>query len=417
MSSSLLQDKFAACSYRMLPRPFTGATALLRRPNIIMRNYLTAPLKIFAFWLALAIIGIAPGTAVAQELTVAGSTTESSFNCEDDGVNFCPGLEFIGTNFGGTTTEGVLDLNQVSNNLGTMRITPPAGGFRRYEGTFQFVVSFATPQGFSPNPPPFPTASISGQIFFSERGGQGGFIFIDFANSPVLVRFDGAGGTGLFAVAVEDICYDAFTGSRCVFEEGAEVVNSGKDFGKLGSVQSISNILGANETFDINLNGTVYLDFNQIPNDQVLDCSVPPPPFSPQQCTVIPTSQISGFYNPACSTNVSNQVTVIRSGFRYIYATRRYQQTLTIRNNGPAINGAVFIALDNLTPNVTLLNRDGLTNCAAPLNSPFRLVIPGGLATGAQTTVVVQFQNPQNRVINYGARVLSSGSPVGSPPS
>ena len=114
---------------------------------------------------------------------------------------------------------------------------------------------------------------------------------------------------------------------------------------------------------------------------------------------------------PPCATDVSSQVTVTRGGFRYVFATRLYQQTITVRNtSGSPIAGPIAVALDNLTPGVTLANADGTTMCALPAGSPYKVVTMGSLAPGASATATLQFGNPMNRVINYTERTLSGSN-------
>ena len=114
----------------------------------------------------------------------------------------------------------------------------------------------------------------------------------------------------------------------------------------------------------------------------------------------------------ACAANAGTPVLVAPSGFSYSILTKRYAQTVTLRNaTGAPISGPIFLVLDNLSAGATLLNGSGHTTCAAPSGSPY-VSVPGGLAAGASATVVLQFTNPSNAAIAYTSRVLSgAGQP------
>jgi len=70
----------------------------------------------------------------------------------------------------------------------------------------------------------------------------------------------------------------------------------------------------------------------------------------------------------------------------------------------------LFLVLDNLSPNVTLLNADGSTSLLAPLGSPFVRVSLGedGVLRPHETRAVkLQFLDTSNSAISYNARVLN----------
>jgi len=117
-------------------------------------------------------------------------------------------------------------------------------------------------------------------------------------------------------------------------------------------------------------------------------------------------------YGPQCGVDVGSMVTVTRSGFRYVASTRKYLQTLTIRNNAPAsLSGAVNVALDNLSSGATLANSAGSTSCAAPSGSPMATAfgLSGFLAAGASRTVTLEFTTTNNNPITYTPRVIAGG--------
>lgn len=114
-----------------------------------------------------------------------------------------------------------------------------------------------------------------------------------------------------------------------------------------------------------------------------------------------------------CASNVSEQVTVTRGAFVLNRATNRFQQTVTLRNNGAAIGGPVSLALDGLSANASLFNQNGATACTSPAGSPYVNVNVGGdniLSTGETVTVLLDFANPTKAAIAYSTRVLGAGS-------
>jgi hypothetical protein len=110
-----------------------------------------------------------------------------------------------------------------------------------------------------------------------------------------------------------------------------------------------------------------------------------------------------------CASNVSADVSVTRSGYSYGIVTKRYAQTVTVANtSGSAITGPISLVLDDLSSNAGLYNSAGTTACAAPLGSPY-VTVPGPIAPGKSTTVVLQFTDPTKTGISYATRVLAGG--------
>jgi hypothetical protein len=108
-----------------------------------------------------------------------------------------------------------------------------------------------------------------------------------------------------------------------------------------------------------------------------------------------------------CSTDLTSQVTITRSGYTYNFATGRFSQTVTIKNTGASpISGPFSLVLDNLASNATLFNASGKTTCAAPSGNPYINVSTTRLNSGASVTFVLQFANPSKAAINYSASVL-----------
>jgi hypothetical protein len=103
------------------------------------------------------------------------------------------------------------------------------------------------------------------------------------------------------------------------------------------------------------------------------------------------------------------QLGITRGGLVYNRATRRFAQSLTVRNTGPvAVAGPIHLALDSLSGNATLVNPTGTTSTRPPLGSPYITMVPQGglLGAGATLTVTLQFDNPSMAPISYSHRVL-----------
>ena len=120
---------------------------------------------------------------------------------------------------------------------------------------------------------------------------------------------------------------------------------------------------------------------------------------------------LSGTGISLCATDVSSSVSVSRSGYSYNPLSRRYAQTITLKNNsGSPIAGPISLAIDGLTTNATLFNPVGTTACAVPLGSPY-VSIAGPLAPGTSVSVVLQFTDPTRTGFSYSTRVLGGSQP------
>jgi hypothetical protein len=115
---------------------------------------------------------------------------------------------------------------------------------------------------------------------------------------------------------------------------------------------------------------------------------------------------------PVCAPDVSNSVSVTRSGYSYSAIFKRYAQVVTLTNTSASpISGPIYLALDNLSGTASLYNAAGKTGCAAPTGSPY-VTVAGPLAAGAHVTAVLQFTDPTNTAISYTPRVLAgAGQP------
>lgn len=101
--------------------------------------------------------------------------------------------------------------------------------------------------------------------------------------------------------------------------------------------------------------------------------------------------------------DVSARVSVFSSGLVLNRATRTYNGTIQITNtSGQAITGPINVALDQLTPGVTLANAAGQFQ-----GLPYVTAGAASLAPGQTTTVAVQFNNPANARIGYVVRTFA----------
>jgi len=107
------------------------------------------------------------------------------------------------------------------------------------------------------------------------------------------------------------------------------------------------------------------------------------------------------------AADVTSQVSVSGGGFVFNRATRRYVQTVTIRNNGNVIAGPVSLVLDGLTPGAALFNPSGTTQYAPPGGSPYQNAAGTSLGHGDTLTLVLQLTYAGSARLNYSPRVLA----------
>ncbi len=102
--------------------------------------------------------------------------------------------------------------------------------------------------------------------------------------------------------------------------------------------------------------------------------------------------------------NVTSDVSVTRSGFRYNFALHEFVQTVTVTNtSGSALSGLLALQLTNLSSNATLANASG----TAANGDPYFDFVPSGgeLAVGQSITVTLYFKDPTFQGITYGMQV------------
>jgi CSLREA domain-containing protein len=114
---------------------------------------------------------------------------------------------------------------------------------------------------------------------------------------------------------------------------------------------------------------------------------------------------------PGPVQDVTPHVSVLRGKLRHRGGL--YRQTITLRNDGAALAGPLYLVLDHLTRKVRLLHPTGRTAQKAPLGDPYMVAGPAGqvFGAGATRTLVLTFRNPLGRKIRYNPRVLAGVGP------
>ena len=108
-----------------------------------------------------------------------------------------------------------------------------------------------------------------------------------------------------------------------------------------------------------------------------------------------------------CATDVSASIAVTRGGVTLNPVTKRYVQTVTLKNTSTsAITGPISLVLDRLTANVGLFNATGSTAVMLPAGSPYQNATTT-LAPGQSVAVQLQFTNLGNIAFAYETRVLA----------
>jgi hypothetical protein len=101
-------------------------------------------------------------------------------------------------------------------------------------------------------------------------------------------------------------------------------------------------------------------------------------------------------------------VNVVPSGFSLNRRLGGVMQQVALTNVlSTILAGPVYLVLDNLSANTSLVNRNGLTANSAPSGSPYMLVSSFGMAPGETINVTLQFVNPSAGGITYTSRTVS----------
>ncbi len=103
------------------------------------------------------------------------------------------------------------------------------------------------------------------------------------------------------------------------------------------------------------------------------------------------------------ASNVTNQMSVTRSGLIYSRTTRTFNGTVTITNTGnQPVSAPLQLVFANLTSGVDVVNKTGTFQ-----GSPYITASVSSLAPGASVNVAVRFSNPSNAMIDYTPQVYS----------
>ena len=125
-------------------------------------------------------------------------------------------------------------------------------------------------------------------------------------------------------------------------------------------------------------------------------------PSDPSTTVVMNASQTvtANFALCECATDVTGSIGITYGGVTLNPMTRRYVQTVTLRNNSAVtIAGPVSLVLDKLSPNVMLYNATGNTALVLPANSPY-INASTALAPGQSVALQLQFTNSGNIVFS-----------------
>lgn len=113
-----------------------------------------------------------------------------------------------------------------------------------------------------------------------------------------------------------------------------------------------------------------------------------------------------------CAQDVTSQVQITRSGFRYNRSTGLFALIGSVTNtSGSPIPGPISLVVDNLSTNASLYGIAGDTLCAAPQGSPYVNIGTIGegqtLAPGASISGAINFIDSAQTGITYSLRVLA----------
>jgi hypothetical protein len=124
----------------------------------------------------------------------------------------------------------------------------------------------------------------------------------------------------------------------------------------------------------------------------------------------------AGKCRPQCAPNVTDQLQIRRGPILFDSTTQLFVQRVKLTNvsNSP-ITGPIYLVLDNLGSHKTrLANQNGVTTCAAPIDSPYRQANLGQdnlLSPGEYGVVILKFWHPLPGTISYTPRVLAGDEP------
>lgn len=139
---------------------------------------------VLGMFLLAAIMMLVSGSARADDITLAGTTSSTP----PAGISFLPG-SFSGTTSGGFAAFGDLGAYTLSSTAGT------------YSGTVALQITFSLPTGISGGSSTTFVANLCGNVNTSADGG----VSIIFTNPTQNFTFTNAGGSGSFTFTVNSL--------------------------------------------------------------------------------------------------------------------------------------------------------------------------------------------------------------------
>jgi hypothetical protein len=120
----------------------------------------------------------------------------------------------------------------------------------------------------------------------------------------------------------------------------------------------------------------------------------------------------AGLTVSTCRSYVATGIDISSGSIVYYPRTMLYTQDVTLSNtNSTAVNGPLFLILEDLPAGVTVANESKPTSCYAPIGSPYLVAIPAGSSLAPDTSVIVrlQFRDPSGGAISYTPLAVVSG--------
>ena len=91
-----------------------------------------------------------------------------------------------------------------------------------------------------------------------------------------------------------------------------------------------------------------------------------------------------------CHSYVTEGITISSSTLVYHPGPKVYAQQVSLSNIGStALNGPLFLILEDLPAGVSVVNESKPTSCYAPIGSPYVIALPEGSSLAPNTTVIV----------------------------
>jgi len=119
----------------------------------------------------------------------------------------------------------------------------------------------------------------------------------------------------------------------------------------------------------------------------------------------------AGKCRPECAPDVTSQLRITQGPILFDSSTQLFVQRVKLTNTSNSeIAGSLYLALDNLSTQTQLVNRNAFTTCTGVLRSPYRIAnlgVDNVLSPGETGIVILKFQHPSQGAITYTPRVLA----------